>query len=236
MLKNAQARTFCVENPPSKAITRAAERYLEQYGDPLVMNTYLKITILVLAGITLLLGALVFRSTQARESIHPLVVRIDDVGHAEAVDYRDFTYRPKEAENKHYLSRWTELYFSRNRYTIQREFTNSLYCVNADGQRAVVEDYRKNKTIETFIRDMTIPYVDIEVKNVILDDLRQSPYSARIEFLKIYTNPSDHSEIKRERWTASVTYVFRDAVQNGEIQVNPLGLTIVKFRSDQAFD
>ena len=236
MSNNSQAGTVCVENPPSKAITRAAERYLEQYGDPLVMNTYLKITILVLAAITLMLGVLVFRSQKALASIHPLVVRIDDVGHAEAVDYRDFTYRPKEAENKYYLSRWTELSFSRNRYTIQRDFTNSLYFLNADVQRAVVEDYRKNKTIETFIRDMTIPYVDIEVKNVILDDLRQSPYSARIEFLKIYTNPSDHSEIKRERWTASVTYVFRDAVQNGEIQVNPLGLTIVKFRSDQAFD
>jgi hypothetical protein len=25
---------------PSSDITRAAERYLEQYGDPLVMNTY----------------------------------------------------------------------------------------------------------------------------------------------------------------------------------------------------
>ena len=236
MSKNPQAGTFCAENQPPNAITRAAERYLEQYGDPLVMNTYLKITILVLAGITFMLGALVFRSQKALASIHPLVVRIDDVGHAEAVDYRDFTYRPKEAENKYYLSRWTELYFSRNRYTILRDFTNSLYFLNADVQRAVVEDYRKNKTIDTFIRDMTIPYVDIEVKNVILDDLRQSPYSARIEFLKIYTNPSVHSEIKRERWTASVTYVFRDAVQNGEIQVNPLGLTIVKFRSDQAFD
>ena len=221
---------------PFPEITRAAERYLEQYGDPLVMNTYLKITILVLAAITLMLGALVFRSQRALASIHPLVIRIDEVGHAEAVDYRDFTYRPKEAENKYYLSRWTELYFTRNRYTIQRDFTNSLYFLNADVQRAVVEDFRKNKTIETFIRDMTIPYVDVEVKNVILDDLRQSPYSARIEFLKIYTNPSDHSEIKRERWTASVTYVFRDAVQNGEIQVNPLGLTIVKFRSDQAFE
>ena len=29
----------------SPEITRAAERYLEQYGDPLVMNTYLKVTI-----------------------------------------------------------------------------------------------------------------------------------------------------------------------------------------------
>src|SRR6202142_1397952 len=97
------SETMSVETRATPEITRAAERYLEQYGDPLVMNTYLKITILVLAAITLLLGALVFRSQKALASIHPLVVRIDDVGHAEAVDYRDFTYRPKEAENKYYL-------------------------------------------------------------------------------------------------------------------------------------
>jgi len=46
-------------------ITRAAERYLEQYGDPLVMNTYLKVTILVLAVVSLTLAALVFRSQKA---------------------------------------------------------------------------------------------------------------------------------------------------------------------------
>ena len=235
---NSQTRTetLCAETRPSPAITRAAERYLEQYGDPLVMNTYLKIAILVLAAICLMLGFLIFRSQKALANIHPLVIRIDDVGHAEAVDFRDFNYRPKEAENKYYLSRWAELFFSRNRYTIQHDFTNSLYFMNADVQRALVEDYRKNKTIDAFIHDSTMPYVDIEVKNVILDDLRQSPYSARVEFLKIYTNPADHSELKRERWTASVTYVFRDAVQNGEIQVNPLGLTIVNFRADQAFE
>jgi type IV secretory pathway TrbF-like protein len=236
MSSQTHTETLCAENRPSPAITRAAERYLEQYGDPLVMNTYLKIAVLVLAALCLMLGFLIFRSQKALANIHPLVIRIDDVGHAEAVDFRDFNYRPKEAENKYYLSRWAELFFSRNRYTIQHDFTNSLYFMNADVQRAVVEDYRKNKTIDAFIHDSTMPYVDIEVKNVILDDLRQSPYSARVEFLKIYTNPADHSELKRERWTASVTYVFRDAVQNGEIQVNPLGLTIVNFRADQAFE
>ncbi len=236
MASQTHAGTLCAENRPSPAITRAAERYLEQYGDPLVMNTYLKIAILVLAAICLMLGFLIVRSQKALANIHPLVIRIDDVGHAEAIDFRDFNYRPKEAENKYYLSRWAELFFSRNRYTIQHDFSNSLYFMNADVQRAVVEDYRKNKTIDSFIHDSTIPYVDIEVKSVILDDLRQSPYSARVEFLKIYTNPADHSELKRERWTASVTYVFRDAVQNGEIQVNPLGLTIVNFRADQAFE
>ena len=75
----------------------------------------------------------------------------------------------------------------------------------------------------------------MEVKNVVLDDLRQSPYSARIEFERVYSSPTDHTELKRERWTASVTYVFRDSVKNNALAVNPLGLTIVRFRADQAF-
>ena len=75
------------------------------------------------------------------------------------------------------------------------------------------EQERKNKIIETYVKDAMLPYVDVEVKNVALDDLRQSPYSARIEFEKVYTNPSDHTELKRERWIASVTYVFRDSIR-----------------------
>jgi hypothetical protein len=68
-----------------------------------------------------------------------------------------------------------------------------------------------------------------------LNSARQSPYSARIEFEKVYSNPSDHTELKRDRWTVSVTYVFREHVKNYELTVNPLGLTIVRFRADQAF-
>jgi|ERR1700689_2676728 type IV secretory pathway TrbF-like protein len=220
---------------PLPEITRAAERYLEQYGDPLVMNTYLKITILVLAVVCLALAGLVFKSQNVLANVHPLIVRINDVGRAEAIDYRNFQYRPQEAENKYYLSRWVEIYFSRNRFTIERDQTNSLYFLNGDVQRAVIDQERKNDIIPAYVRDSTLPYVDVQVKEVVLDDLRQSPYSARIEFEKVYTNPSDHTELKRERWTASVTYVFRENVKNNELAVNPLGLTIVRFRADQAF-
>jgi len=222
--------------PVTGDLTRAAERYLEQYGNPIVMNTYLKVTILVLAGVVVLLGLLVYRSQMALANVHPMVIRVNDVGHAEAVDYRDLNYRPQEAENKYYLSRWSELYFGRNRYSIQRDFTNALYFMNSDVQRAVIEQERKDRIIDSFVRDATQPFVDIEVKNVVLDDLRQSPYSARVEFVKVFTNPADHTELKRQRWTASVTYVFRPVVQNNEIEVNPLGLTLVKFRADEAFD
>jgi len=227
--------TMNVETKATPEITRAAERYLEQYGDPLVMNTYLKVTILVLALVCFVLATLIFRSQRALADMHPIIVRITDVGHAEAIDYRNFRYRPQEAENKYYLSRWAELYFSRNRFTIERDQTSSLYFLNSDVQRAVIEQERKDNGIQNYVKDATLPYVDVEIKNVILDDLQQAPYSARIEFERVYTNPSDHTELKRERWTASVTYVFREKVKNNELAVNPLGLTIVRFRADQAF-
>jgi type IV secretion system protein VirB5 len=220
----------------SPDITRAAERYLEQYGDPLVMNTYLKVTVLVLAVVCLALVALTFKSQMALVNAHPLIVRINDVGRAEAIDYRNFQYRPQEAENKYYLTRWAELYFSRNRFTIERDQANSLYFLNSDVQRAVIDEERKDNTIANYTKDASLPFVDVEVKNVVLDDLRQSPYSARIEFEKVFTNPEDHTELKREQWTVSVTYVFRETVKNNELAVNPLGLTIVRFRADQAFE
>ena len=217
-------------------ISRAAERYLEQYGDPLVTNTYLKLAMLCLAGLCVMLGLLVFKSQKALASAKPFIIRISDVGHAEAIDYRNFDYRPQEAENKYYLTRWANLYFGRNRYTIERDQTQALYFLNADVQRDVVEQEQKSNTIADYIRDSTLPYVDIEVKNVILDDLRQSPYSARIEFDKVFTNSGDQSVLKREKWTATVTYVFNPQVSNEKTTVDPLGLTIIRFRVDQAFN
>jgi type IV secretion system protein VirB5 len=211
-----------VQTKTTPEITRAAERYLEQYGDPLVMNTYLKVTILVLCAVCLMLGAMTYKSQKALANMRPLIIRVNDVGRAEAIDYRNFQYRPQEAENKYYLTRWAELYFSRNRFTIERDQTNALYFLNSDVQRAVIEQERKDNIILNYHNDSTLPYVDVEVKNVILDDLRQSPYSARIEFEKVFTNPSDHTELKRERWTASVTYVFRENVKHNELAVDPL--------------
>ena len=143
------SETISVETKATPEITRAAERYLEQYGDPLVMNTYLKVTILVLAGVCITLAALTFKSQTALANMHPMIVRINDVGHAEAIDYRNFQYRPQEAENKYYLTRWAELYFARNRFTIEHDQTQSLYFLNGDVQRAVIDQERKDNSIQS---------------------------------------------------------------------------------------
>ena len=165
-------------------LTRAAEKYLEQYSEPLVMNTYLKITVLVLCIISVALAALVYRSQNALAAMHPMIVRINDVGRAEAIDYRNFQYRPQEAENKYYLTRWAKLYFSRNRFTIERDQTNALYFLNGDVQRAVIEQERKENVIANSVKDASLPFVDVEVKNVILDVAQPRPSNSSATLMR----------------------------------------------------
>ena len=216
-------------------LSEAAQKYLEQYGDPIVTNTYLKLTILVLAAVGLVTLSLFYRAQIALSTIKPLVIRINDVGRAEAIDYQNFAYRPQEAENRYFLSEWARAYYSRNHYTIRKDFTNALYFLNGDLQNAILEKYTKEKVIDSFLLDPSQPNIDIEVKNVAIEDLRQPPFRARIEFYKILTSPLDHTEQKRELWTANVVYTFRDHVRNEMLPLNPLGLTITYFREDQAF-
>jgi len=169
--------------------------------------------------------------------MHPLIVRINDVGHAEAIDYRNFQYRPQEAENKYYLTRWARTVFQPQIVSRSNVIkTQSLYFLNSDVQRAVIDQERKDNSIQNYIKDSTLPYVDVEIKNVILDDLRQSPYSARHRVREGVQQPggSFRTQAGSDGQPAS-PMSFRENVKNNELAVNPLGLTIVRFRADQAF-
>ena len=213
----------------------ARQKFLELYAEPVVVNSYLKVTVLVLAAVCVGLLVLLVRTQAAAQNPKPLVIRINDIGHAEAVDYANFAYKPQEADNRYFLSQWARLYYSRNHYTVQRDLTQALYFLNGDLQTAVIEQNKKSKLVDRFLLDPSAANIDIEIKNVAIEDLRSAPYKARIEFFKIYTNPMDHTESKRELWTANVIYTFRDRVSNDMLLVNPLGLTITYFREDQAF-
>jgi type IV secretion system protein VirB5 len=93
----------------------------------------------------------------------------------------------------------------------------------------------KAKTLDTFLLDPGAPNVDIEIRAVVLEDTRQAPYRARVEFEKVLRSPGDQQEQGRERWTANVVYGLRDEVPNEMLLTNPLGLVISYVHEDQAF-
>ncbi len=67
----------------------AKRLYLEQYGDPMVTNTYLKIALALLALVCVALALVDLRTIRTFENFRPLVIRIDDLGRAEAINYHN---------------------------------------------------------------------------------------------------------------------------------------------------
>src|SRR5579884_1545050 len=110
-----------------RSISRAAERYLEQYGEPSVLNRYLTAGLLALGLVSVALVVALVEEHWKDASQRPVVIRINEIGQAQALDYNDFKYRPQEVENRHYLAQWAQLYYGRNRFSIQKDFTSSLY-------------------------------------------------------------------------------------------------------------
>jgi type IV secretion system protein VirB5 len=217
------------------ATTDAGHRFLELYAEPVVTNTYLKVAILVLSVVALALLSLLYRAQTAASRLKPLVISITDAGRGQVMNYADFSKVPVERVGKYYLARWTELYYGRNHATLQRDFSESLNFFSNDMQSATLARVNKAKTLETFLLDPGAPNVDIEIKAVVLDDTRQAPYRAHIEFEKVFYSPGDQQEQSRERWTANVIYAFRDEVPNQMLLTNPLGLVISYVHEDQAF-
>ncbi|MHB2009056.1 MAG: VirB8/TrbF family protein [Acidobacteriaceae bacterium] len=216
-------------------MTDAGQKYLELYAEPVVTNTYLKLALLVLSVVALALLALFYRTETAALRLKPLIISVSDTGRGQVMQYDDFAKIPIDRVSKYYLAQWAGLYYGRNHATVQRDFAQSLSFFSNQLQSATIQRFQKAKTLESFLLDPSQPNIDIEIHSVVLEDLRQPPYRAEIEFDKVFRSPGDIEEQRRERWTANVVYSFRDEVPNSMLLTNPLGLVITYCREDQAF-
>ena len=213
----------------------AKRLYLEQYGDPMVTNTYLKIALTLVSLIAVGLLVLDLKTIRTFENFRPLVIRIDDLGRAEAINYHNLEYKPQDAEAKYFLSQFCALYYRRNRYTIQDDFSKALYFLDGKLADGILDAYRKDDIIKKFLMNTSSAEVDVEVKKVALEGMQTPPFKARVDFYMVYYSPADHSEIKRDLYTANFVFVFKSKVPNELIPINPLGIAITYFREDQAF-
>jgi type IV secretion system protein VirB5 len=213
----------------------AKRLYLEQYGDPMVTNTYLKIALTLVSLIAAGLLVLDLKTIKTFQDFRPLVIRIDDLGRAEAINYHNLEYKPQDAEAKYFLSQFCGLYYRRNRYTIQDDFSKALYFLDGKLADGILDAYRKGDIIRKFLTNTSAPEIDVEVKKVALEEMQTPPFRARVDFYLVYYSPADHSELKRDLYTANFVFLFKSRVPNELIPINPLGLTITYFREDEAF-
>lgn len=219
-----------------KTLESAKRQFVELYGSALVMNTYLKIALLLVSLLALGLLALNFRTQTKYANVKPLVVRIDEVGRAEAVQYDASTYRAQPPELRYFLTQFIVKHFSRLRATVQREYADSLFFLDPTLADATIAQNEQSRTLETFLTDASADEIDIAVQNVSLSELTKPPYKASISFQKVLYTPGTRTERARQSYVAQVDFVLRDHVPNAFVRVNPLGLQVSYFRVDQAFE
>ena len=119
---------------PSPNETTGKRRYMEQYGYAVVTNRYLRIAVLCLTVIAIGLLILNLKTLSSYRNFKPLVIRINEVGRAEAVAYESMTYQPRDAEIKYFLIQFVTKYYGRMRATVRENYARSLYFL--DGRLA----------------------------------------------------------------------------------------------------
>ena len=176
-------------------------------------------------------------ATAARYSqVRPLVVRIDDVGRAEAVQYDAAAYQPQPPELRYFLTQFTIKHFGRLRATVQREYPDSLFFLSPELADVAIAENERTRSIETFLTDPSADEIDIVVQNVSLTEIANPPFRATVTFQKVYYTPGTRSERERQTFVAQVEFGLRPHVPNQFVRVNPLGLQVSYFRVDQAFE
>jgi type IV secretory pathway TrbF-like protein len=218
-----------------KDFNEAKQLFFAQFGNALVTNTYLKIALAAVSFIALGLLVLNFKTHQTVRNFKPLVIRIDEIGRAQAIAYQDLTYKPQDVEMKYFLSQFCKLHYARNRATLKDNFSQSLFFIDGMLANTLIDGFRKSKVLDNYLSDPNLAEIDIDIKNVVLEEMQNPPYKAKVDMQKVYISRVDRSELKREFSTVSFVFNFKQKVENDLIPVNPLGLTITYFRDDRAF-
>ena len=218
-----------------RTFNEARQLYMEQYGNAIVSANYFKVAVLLLSLVLCGLVLLNLRTMRTFRNFKPLVIRIDELGRAQAVSYDALAYKPADKEAKYFLTRFCELYYRRNRYTVNDDFTKSLYFLDGKLANDTIAAYKKNAVVQKFLEDPSAPETDIEVQQVALEPMEKPPYKASVDFYLSLYSPADHAVLKKTLYTATFVFMFRSEVSSALIPINPLGLTITYFRQDEAF-
>src|SRR2546422_1092985 len=185
-----------------KTLENAKRQFVELYGSALVMNTYLKIALVLVSLVAVGLLGLNFHTVARYSQVKPLVVRIDQVGRAEAVQYDAADYQPQPPELRYFLTQFIVKHFSRIRATVQREYPDSLLFLEPGLADATIAQNEQSRAIETFLTNPSTDEVDIAVQNVSFSEVAKPPYKASVSFQKVLYTPGTRAERAREPYVA----------------------------------
>ena len=203
--------------------------------------------LLIGCGTVLLCGSMWLNFSLAHRPMVNRYIRIDEMGRAQAIQYSDLNYTPREGEVRTYLTDWANYRYTINRDTVATKYPLNYYFLSQSlASQLMAEDNRNHLVSQVIAGQME--QSDVEVRDVTITSMSVEKIqggniargTALVAIDRIYS--PDHSRQPRtEHWMLSVTYYLNPAQVSDQAKVfpqfetiNPLGLTITQFHENEA--
>ena len=220
--------------------TIANEVYAAHYNER-------KTSRIVIGGLSLLLvGAFASMVALAHKPTINRYIRIDEMGKAQAIQYSDLNYSPREGEVRTYLTDWANYRYTLNRETVAKKYPLNYYFLSAALSTQLMGEDNAAHTISQ-VASGQIEQSDVDVRNVTITSMSTelvqgteiAKGTALVNIDKLYSVRNSH-EPRTEHWMLSVTYYLNPKQVSDQAKVfpqfetiNPLGLTITEFHENR---
>ena len=194
----------------------------------------------------MLLGSFATIVSLAHRPIQNRYIRIDEMGRAQAIQYSDLNYSPREGEVRTYLTDWVNYRYTISRDTIAKKYPLNYYFLSQPLASQLMVDDNGNRMVSQVIGGQ-IEQSDVEVRNVTITSMSQesvqgvtiSKGTALVNIDRLYSVHNSHDP-RTEHWMLSVTYYLNPKQVSEQARVfpqfetiNPLGLTITEFHENR---
>ena len=169
------------------------------------------------------------------------------MGRAQAIQYSDLNYSPREGEVRTYLTDWANYRYTVNRDVIAKKYPLNYYFLSqalasqVDGRRQPESSCLAGHGRPDRIRAMS------QVQNVTItsmsEEMVQGARIARGTALMTvdrFYSPQNSREPRTEHWMLSITYYLNPKQVSDQSRIypqyefiNPLGLTITEFHENR---
>ena len=202
--------------------------------------------LIISCGTVLLLGSLAMNFSLAHRPLENRYIRIDEMGRAQAIQYTDLNYSPREGEVRTYLTDWANYRYTISRDTIARKYPLNYYFLSQPLASKLMLDDNTNHLVSQVAAGQ-IEQSDGEVKNVTITSMSQETLqgvemargTALVALDKLYSAQNSR-EPRTEHWLLSVTYYLNPKQVSDQARIfpqfemiNPLGLTITEFHENR---
>src|SRR5580698_3279017 len=178
-------------------------------------------------GTVLLCGSFWLNFSLAHRPIANRYIRIDEMGRAQAIQYTDLNYSPREGEVRTYLTDWANYRYTIGRDTIGKKYPLNYYFLSQALSSQLMADDNANHVVSQVMAGQ-IEQSDVEVKNVTITSMSQETVqgatiargTALVAIDKLYS-PTNSREPRKEHWVLSVTYYLNPKQVSDQAKVFP---------------